>query len=148
METLLIPNRFLHLRHPEGFSDDQFRKFRAGCRVWEAYMRAVLQEGILNCGEVEYHCLPPSLSTDRTIASLPLAGKWTIGSRHHFEDMGSYLLREFLRTEFDDRLEEGLTEASFADSQMFETNWRPPFETCHVFRTLENAIRHQEKYHR
>jgi hypothetical protein len=42
---------------------------------------------------------------------------WTLGSRSKFEDVGSYLPREFLPQEFAEQLEEGLTNRALPTRQ-------------------------------
>lgn len=38
------PNRWLHLRNPAGFTPEAFERFRAHCRVFRAYVEAVLKD--------------------------------------------------------------------------------------------------------
>lgn len=103
-------HRQLHLKHPDGFDDDMFARFEAGCRVWAAYVHAVLAEDLHKLGHVDYIIDPPTLSKDRTIATLPISGPWTVGARAHFEDNASFMVREFLPIHFVLNAEEGLTE--------------------------------------
>ena len=116
-----MPDRQLHLKHPDGFDDDMFARFKAGCRVWTAYVHAVLAEDLHQLGQVEYVVGDPTLSTDRTIATLPISGDWTIGARAHFEDAASPMLYEFLPFHFVIHTHEGLTEDRGDGPQ---TSWR------------------------
>ena len=116
-----MPKRQLHLKHPEGFDDDMFARFEAGCRIWTAYVHAVLAEDLHNLGTVEYIVMPPTLSADRTVATLSISGAWTIGARAHFEDGASFMLREFLPIHFVINAHEGLTEDRGDGPQ---TSWR------------------------
>ncbi len=36
----VTPNRWIHLRNPDGFGDHEWSVFKANCRVLEAYVRA------------------------------------------------------------------------------------------------------------
>lgn len=121
-------NRWLRLRHPEGFSVEMFDCFRSGCELWLAYVQVSIRErerlGI-NEGAPQYTASPPELSADRLVASLPLAGHSTLGSRSRYEDGASYLLREFFPFDFAQRLEEGLTEDA-GDGRGYQTSWRSP----------------------
>jgi len=119
-------NRWLRLRHPEGFSVEMFDCFRSGCALWLAYVNVSIQERErlqINDGAPQYTAFPPELSDDRLVASLPLAAHSTLGSRARYEDLASYLLRDFFPFVFSERLEEGLTEDI---GRGFQTNWRTP----------------------
>jgi hypothetical protein len=78
------PNRWLHLRRREGFTPEAFERFRAHCRVVRAYVEAVLE----NWSHFESYPAPryefyePELSADRRIATLPLGGEQTLGTRN------------------------------------------------------------------
>ncbi len=115
--------RRLHLKHPDGFDEEMFRRFEAGCRVWSAYVHAVLKESLHQVGEVEYQIGPATLSEDRTIASLTIQGEWSVGARAHFEDAGSFLLREFMLFPFALGLMEGLEE----ERGEGEVSWRSAY---------------------
>lgn len=121
-------NRWLHLRHPDGFSPEMFERFRAGCALWEAFVCTSVREwerlGAPD-GAVKYACLPPELSLDRKVATCPLVATSTIGSRAKYENAGSYLLRAFLPPSFHTGLEEGLTE-DIGDGRGPQTSWRTP----------------------
>jgi hypothetical protein len=124
------PDRWLHLRHAEGFSPEMFERFRSGCVLWDAYVQANIRERErlgTNDGTPRYVCFPPELSPDRRVASLPVAGHQTLGSRARFENGASYLLREFFPFEFGKGLEEGLTE-DLGDGRGPQTSWRTPVE--------------------
>ena len=128
--TVVEANRWLHLRHPDGFDDDMFECFVAGCALWDAYVQTSLRERTRlgrPDGPASYVCLPPTRSDDRTVVTLPLAANSTVGSRASYEDAGSYLLREFFPLAFHLGLEEGLTE-DLGDGHGASTNWRRPAE--------------------
>jgi len=130
VERPMEPTRWLRLRHPSGFSDEMFECFRAGCSLWDSYVQTSIRERSrlgARDGAPHYVCLDPELSTDRLVASLPLAAQSTIGSRAHYEDSASYLLREFFTFEFTRELEEGLTE-DIGDGRGLQTNWRSPMK--------------------
>lgn len=121
--------RWLHLRHPSGFSDDDFERFRSGCALWEAYVRTSIAEHARlgdDEGDPVYVCLPPTRSADRTVVTLPLAGRSTLGSRAEYEDWGAFLLAHFLPLRLRRHLEEGLTEDIGGGAQTF---WRPAGST-------------------
>ena len=108
------PNRWLHLRHPQGFTDEDFERFRAHCEVWQAYVSAVLANWSLlvtNTGQApNYIFFEPELSPDRKIATLPVGGDSNLGSRSMFENGASRMLSEYFPWDFKQQLEEGLTE--------------------------------------
>jgi hypothetical protein len=107
-----------------------YLRFLAGCRLFEAHVSTVLSEWarIANSGEErilgEYAFESPMLSSDRRIASLPIEGEATLGSRAAFENGSSHLLSVFFPPEFKQELEEGLTEVA-VDGR---TYWRTPSE--------------------
>jgi hypothetical protein len=122
--------RWLRLRHPKGFSPEMFERFRSGCVLWDAYVQTSIRErerlGATD-GAPCYVCFSPELSPDRRVASLPVGGHQTLGSRARFENGASYLLREFFPFEFGKDLEEGLTE-DLGGGQGLQTSWRRPVE--------------------
>ena len=127
------PNRWLRLRHPDGFGEREWTIFQANCRVLEAYVRACLAEadtfrlaGAEGCPNPRYEFFPPTLSADRTTATLPLGGPSTVGTRATFEDASAWMLSDHLPFEFRLGCEEGLTEPAVSPS----TSWRPA--TCRV----------------
>lgn len=118
------PNRWLHLRHPEGFDEVRFDAFCAFCRIWGKLVEAYLADrrhimGLV--GEIEYVVFPPTLSEDRKIASLPLGGSNTIGSRSFFEDHHWRRAWENFDVHFLMEAEEGITEDC---GKGMHTNWR------------------------
>jgi hypothetical protein len=122
------PDRWLRLRHPEGFSAEMFDCFRSGCTLWLAYVQVRMRERErlqINEGAPQYTAFAPELSADGLVASLPLAGRSTLGSRARYENFASYLLREFFPFDFSQRLEEGLTE-DVGDGRGYQTSWRSP----------------------
>jgi hypothetical protein len=123
----LAPNRWLHVRHHGGFSSDQFDIFRAHCRAFRAFVEAALSEwALLGRGPApKYEFFEPELSTDRTIASLPLGGEQTLGSRYAFEDWRSFMLWEWFPVAFIQQLDEGITEM-VGEATLAPTNWRRP----------------------
>jgi hypothetical protein len=120
------PERWMRLRHPDGFAPERFDEFCALCRIFRAYVEASLAEpAIFDFGSPSYVFFEPELSADRTIASLPLGGQPTVGSRAHFENGSSWMLWHLLPVAFRAELEEGLTEDI---GNGLRTNWRKPFE--------------------
>lgn len=123
------PNRWLHVRYSKGFSPELWALFHAHCRVFEAHARALLDNwSELGQGESppDYEFFPPELSDDRTVASLPLGGESTLGSRCIIENACSPLLWQFMPLEVQLHLEEGLTEPHLTKEGKFTTNWRKP----------------------
>jgi hypothetical protein len=123
------PDRWLHLRHPSGFSAEQFALFVAHAAIFRAYAEALLQNWQslpFNAGHpsVSYVFFPPTLSTDRLVASLPLGGARTLGTRARIENLSSYMLWQFFQPEFLKDLEEGVTETIDSSAGPC-TNWRP-----------------------
>lgn len=126
------PDRWLHVRHRRGFADEQWKSFQAHCRYFQATADALLANWIqLGRGDrpLRYIYFPPELSKDRTVATLPLGGDRTLGSRAAIENgLSSHLwcfLLEHMPIEDFVRLEEGLTEHDLMDLSKLTTNWRP-----------------------
>lgn len=123
------PNRWLHLRHPDSFNAEMYALFLCHTRIWRAYVEALLLEWPqmpqhFGTPAPAYEFYPPELSHDRTVASLPLGGPWTLGSRAAIEDGCSHLLWQYFPVPFLFGLDEGLTESTFADPSQLQTNWR------------------------
>jgi hypothetical protein len=123
-----MPKRFLHLRHPQGFSSERMQEFRAGCRLFQIHVDTVLAEWRALPGRAEavlgtYAFGEPSLSADTRVASLPLDGESTLGSRTEFESCSSYLLSQFLPAAFCEELESGLEEDLTGSGERI-TYWR------------------------
>lgn len=126
-----MTRRVLHLRHPDGFSSEMFERFRSGCRLFQIHVETTLSEWqrfpgagdnqVL--GEYVFH--PPELSSDGLVASLPIDGASTLGSRNSFENGAAYLLAEFLSPEFKRNMQQGLTESATGE---LLTNWREPLQ--------------------
>ena len=121
------PNRWLHLRHSSGFSEPEFERFEAHCRVFEAYVSTLLKNwreiGAGNYDAPRYEFGAPELSADRKIATLPVGGTSTVGSRDVIENMSSQFLWRFFPVAFRRDLDEGITE-DIGSGRGFETNWR------------------------
>ena len=119
------PNRWLHLRHPSGFNDNDFARFAAHCRVFETYVKVLFAEWrALGAGNYEppaYEFGEPELAADRLVATLPLGGTSTLGSRAIIENMSSQFLWRFFSPQFRQQLEEGITEDT---GNGLHTNWR------------------------
>ena len=127
------PNRWMRLRHPYGFTDELFAQFCALCRIFRAYVEASLAETrCFPVGPARYVFFEPELSADRRVASLPLSGTSTLGSRHGFEDMSSFMLWHRFPLGFREQLEEGLTE-DIGDGRGLQTNWRKPTQGIWFF---------------
>jgi hypothetical protein len=121
-----MPLRTMHIRHQRPFTDAEFEQFRAHCEVFRSFVDAVFR----NWSTIrKYHNYPapryefdePTLSGDRRIASLPIRGEQTIGSRAEIENMSSYMLWQFFDPAFRENLEEGITEDFGTGVQ---TSWR------------------------
>lgn len=123
----MAPNRWLHVRHPRGFTEEQFACFKAQCRIWRRYVESVLAEWrfLERYPAPSYEFFDPELSADRKVATLPVGGEWTLGTRADFEDAHARLLWERFPLELKLELEEGLTEPDPRDSRREHTNWRP-----------------------
>lgn len=122
-----VPNRWMHLRHPDGFDDAMFEMFRAQCDVWQAYVQAVTRHwSVLESRgrPPEYEFFLPERSPDRRVVTLPVGGYQTLGSRATFEDANSRLLWDYLPLEMKKLLDEGLTE-TINSTRGPETFWRP-----------------------
>lgn len=121
----MAPNRWLHVRHPDGFSAAQFDRFRASCRVFRAYVETALTEWVALEGDAgpRYEFYEPELSADRTVATLPLGGAGTLKTRHDFEDLRSVMLWEWFPASFIAKIEEGITESVTGTRT---TTWRKP----------------------
>lgn len=121
-----MPDRWLHLRHPEGFDQARFDAFCAFCRIWTKFVEATLEERKyilgLERGDVEYIFFDPILSADRKVASLPIGGTNTLGSRSHFENQHWRRAWENFPYPFLSDAQEGITEDIGHGPQ---TNWRP-----------------------
>jgi hypothetical protein len=134
----MAADRWLHLRSSAPWSAEMFDRFRSGCRLWQAHVQAVCREPCADLGAADYEFFEPVLSGDRLVATLPVGGPWTLGSRSKFENIASYLLREFLPHEFCRDLEEGLTEPDASDPTKNSTSWRKPSEP--IARAVARAL--------
>ena len=128
MSASTAPDRWLHLRHPSGFSAEQFALFVAHAAIFQGYVEALLQNWQalpFHAGHpsLSYVFFPPTLSGDRLVATLPLGGARTLGTRAQIENLSSYMLWQFFPPEFLKDLEEGVTETINASEGPY-TNWR------------------------
>jgi hypothetical protein len=123
----VVPDRWMHLRRPGGFSDRHFDIFRASAGVLAAYAAAFLREASTLIGEghppLEYTFFPAEISPDRRMMTLPIGGARTLGSRAYIENAASYLLWQRLPHQILGELEEGITESLGTDSPP-EASWR------------------------
>jgi len=121
-----MQNRVMHLRHPQGFDQRRFEQFRAHCRVFKAFVEALLADwNEIGAGKYpapRYEFGEPALSDDRTVASLPLGGEATVGSRAQIENASSFMLWRFFDASFREQMDEGITEDIGSG---MTTNWRP-----------------------
>lgn len=127
-----VPNRWMRLRQPRGFSDLEFDVFRASCEIVAAYADSLLANWRRlplrgNDAPVSYVFFPPELSADRTVASLPIGGAQTLGTRAAIENFCSFMLWQHLPMRSMDGLEEGLTE-TIDPEQGPSTHWRLPMK--------------------
>lgn len=120
------PDRWLHLRHPEGFTDHDAALFAAGCRIWWAHVQAVLAEwALLEPGHATVpHYVVFDPVHEGTRLTLPLGGSSTLASRARFEDAASHLLSDAFPPLRRLHMEEGLTE-TLDRSVGPRTHWRP-----------------------
>ena len=131
------PNRWLHLRHPNGFDDERFAEFEAHCKMFEAYIQTALSNahhlsGLKSSiGEPPptYIFFQPELSDDQKVATLPIGGNNTLGTRANFENGLSWMLSFYMPMDFKEDLEEGITE-NFGIGE--STNWRKPVDVIVV----------------
>ena len=122
------PNRWMHLRQPEGFDPHMFEIFRASCDIFAEYCRATLRHQRLfgrdpEHPHIEYIFFEPEISEDRTIVSLPIGGNNSLSSRNELENMASFMLWQHLPGAFLEGLEEGLRDNTTGE---YTTNWRLP----------------------
>lgn len=119
------PNRWLHVRLPRPFTEVEFDSFCAQAEIWCKYVQATLDVWP-RLGETypapRYEFFAPELSADRCVATLPVGGEWTLGTRSLFENADSRLLWQHLPIELQLEGEEGITE-TIAEQQV--THWRP-----------------------
>jgi hypothetical protein len=133
MNEARMPNRWMRLRRQEGFTDEAFGVFCASADVLVAHASALLRNWAAlhpRQGEsiAEYVFLPPEMSEDRTMLSLPIAGTPTVGTRAAIENGLSYLLWQHMSFRVMEGLEEGITETLVADVGPV-TNWRTPAQS-------------------
>lgn len=94
------PNRWLFLRHPEGFDDQMLETFRASCKVWQAKIEAIL-EGWDHLSpyhkmlKPSYEFFPIEVDDEGKIVRLPLGGNLSYGAAKTFEDAFPSELFEF-----------------------------------------------------
>ena len=125
---MATPDRWMHLRHPDGFGPEAWQIFQANCRIFAAYVHATLAEADAldlraapGHPDPAYTFHPPTLSPDRAVASLPISGPSTLGTRGRFENASAWMLSDHLLLSFRLRCEEGLTEPKISP----QTAWRP-----------------------
>ena len=124
------PNRWLHLRRDDGFTEELFDVFCAGSEVFVAHAIALLRvwrrlPWNRSHPEIEYAFFPPELSPDRKVATLPIGGPSTVGTRAAIENGLSYLLWQHIPAKFMAGVAEGLTE-TLDSSSGSQTSWRAP----------------------
>jgi hypothetical protein len=122
------PNRWLRLRRPGGFSDADFQLFEVQARLLVAYATELLAEwtALGKGAPPAYEFFPAVLSDDRTVASLPIGGANSLGSRAEIENGASWMLWQFFSREFMVGVEEGLTESLGGSGATPTTTWRRP----------------------
>lgn len=136
MNSAESPNRWMHVRQPAGFSPETFDVFCASAEIFVAHARALLKNWRrLPDNEdhppIEYVFFPPELSDDRQVASLPIGGRSTLGTRLSIENLCSYMLWQYLPMHFMEGLDEGLTE-TIDSAQGPKTYWRLPASAIHL----------------
>jgi hypothetical protein len=124
----MAPNRWLHLRHPKGFTEEQWAQFLAHHRLWRAHVDALLADWPLLGGNgsaaPQYEFFAPTLSPDRCTVTIPIGGDWSVGSRFMIENSCSRYLWEYFPVTFMLGLEEGLTEPVLDNPETLRENWR------------------------
>ena len=124
--TMGSPNRWLHVRLGREFTAEEFAKFCAHAEVWRALVEAHLARWRRLGYEYDpplYEFFDPLLSVDRCVATLPLGGEWTVGTRSLFENSFSHFLWSHFPIAFQLEAEEGLTETVLEPPP--QTHWRP-----------------------
>ncbi len=141
------PDRWLHLRLPRPYTAAEWERFQAQARIFAAYVNATLGEWQalgFGSGAPAYRFFPAEQSADRTVATLPIGGAWTLASRSLFESGAAYLLWQHFPAELQAEAEEGLSEQHDGTE---ETHWRParrlelPHPESHAA-TLDDADEH------
>ena len=128
-----VPNRWMRLRQPAGFTPADFDCFCAHTEAFVSYSRSWLQNwhrvpGRTDHPKVEYLFFPPEMSQDRQVLSLPIGGASTLSTRAALENGSSYMLWQFMPAQCMEGLEEGFTEA-LASTESAQTNWRLPSQS-------------------
>jgi len=120
------PNRWLHVRLPREFTEEEFERFCAHAELWRDLVEAHLSRWRRLGYEYEppkYEYFPPILSADRRVATLPLGGEFSLGTRATFENGFSHFLWLHFPLTFQLEAEEGITETIASPPPV--TNWRP-----------------------
>ena len=130
MRAELLPNRWLRLRHPQGFDNEGFALFQVHVAIFRWYVEALLVHFqklpyYQSHPEIQYVFFAPEISSDRQVVSLPLGGKRTLATRGKIENWSSYMLWQFFPKDFLQELEEGLTETIVTENGPV-TTWREP----------------------
>lgn len=130
MTDHLAPNRWMHVRRADGFTDELFDVFVAGSEVLVAHANALLSvwhrlPSNADHPRINYTFYKPYLSADRKTATLPIGGSQTLGTRAAIENGLSYLLWEHIPGRFMEGIDEGLTE-TIDSSKGPQTFWRAP----------------------
>jgi hypothetical protein len=130
MADRIEPDRWMHVRRADGISDELFDVIRAGAEILVAHATALLAvlhrlPGKADHSRVAYTFFDMTLSVDRTIATLPIAGASTLTTRALIENGLSYLLWEHIPSKYMEGLDEGLTE-TIDRAKGPETFWRAP----------------------
>jgi hypothetical protein len=133
-----MPDRVLHVRQPAGFTAEALDVFRASAEIFKAHATKLLEvwhrlPNKHDHPKITYDFGPPALSDDGTIASLPISGEWTLGTRSEIEIGSAILLWRWMPYEFIDGLDQGRTE----DGQ---TTWWPLMHTI-SYAHLDPALR-------
>jgi hypothetical protein len=119
------PNRWLHVRLPRPLSEAEWTIFEAQARIFARYVAGTLGEWTALGHDYDppaYVFFAPELSADRTVATLPIGGGWSVGTRALFENGASFLLWQHFPHELQMEIEEGLSEPH---DGVVETAWRP-----------------------
>jgi hypothetical protein len=130
MSDSSVPNRWMQLRQPAGFTPEDFDCFSAHAEAFASYARAWLQNwrrapGRSEHPNIEYFFFPTEISEDGRVVSLPLGGSSTLSTRAALENGSSYMLWQFLPARCMEGLEEALTE-TLDSATGPQTNWRLP----------------------
>lgn len=137
MNTGTTPNRWLHLLHPKGFSDELYSQFLVHSEVFQSYVALMISNWRrLGAGDYDpdpYVFFEPYLSHNRTLITLPIGGEFSLATRNAFEDSSSRMLWQYMPIFSVYEMLEGFTEFMpvdivNSDDLRIQTHWRHPLD--------------------